>query len=176
MWLCTCAAGSLQWKIYLLNCVLLSPMLNLICIPEAHNGWTVGGRGRRLRRRNEGKVLYREAGSGFRIYHISFVLRIVLSQVIIIHCGMVNWPELFYRLLYSIQNQCVFKWFPSKFMRIGVSGWLNQLSICLQLRSWSQGPEIEPHIGLLTHRGACFSLSLCCFPCLCALILSLSVK
>ena len=31
----------------------------------------------------------------------------------------------------------------------GVSRWLSQLSICLQLRSWFQGPGMEPCIRLL---------------------------
>ena len=33
---------------------------------------------------------------------------------------------------------------------LGVSWWLSQLIVCLQLRSRSQRSEIEPHIGLLS--------------------------
>ena len=40
--------------------------------------------------------------------------------------------------------------------------WMAQwLSICLQLRSWSQGPGIKPHVGPPAQWGACFSHSLC---------------
>ena len=38
--------------------------------------------------------------------------------------------------------------------------WLNQLSICLQLRLQSQGPGIKPHMGLPAQQGVCFPLSL----------------
>ena len=31
---------------------------------------------------------------------------------------------------------------------LGAPGWLSQLGICLQLRSWSQGPGMKPHIRL----------------------------
>ena len=37
--------------------------------------------------------------------------------------------------------------------------WLSQLSICLWVRSGSQGPGIEPHVGLSAQQGAYFSLS-----------------
>ena len=50
-------------------------------------------------------------------------------------------------------------------------GWLSGLSLCLRLRSWSQGPGMEPRIGLSAQRGVCFSLSLC-LP-LCLLVISL---
>ena len=55
----------------------------------------------------------------------------------------------------------------------GVPGWLSWLSICLQLRSWSQYPGIKPHIGLSAQWRACFSFSPC-LP-LCLLVLSLSL-
>ena len=46
--------------------------------------------------------------------------------------------------------------------------WVAQLfSVCLWLRSWSQGPGMEPRIRLPAQRTACFSLS--CSPCLCSL-------
>ena len=45
-------------------------------------------------------------------------------------------------------------------MRKGAPGWLNQLSVCLHPRSWSQGPGIEPCIRLPAQRGVHFSLSL----------------
>ena len=38
-------------------------------------------------------------------------------------------------------------------------GWLSQLSICLWLGSWSQGPGIESRIGLPAQQEACFPLS-----------------
>ena len=58
----------------------------------------------------------------------------------------------------------------------GVPGWLSQLSLCLWLRSQSRGPGIKPHIGLPAQWGICFSLSLCPFPYLCSLCLSISLK
>ena len=45
--------------------------------------------------------------------------------------------------------------------------WLHPLSICLGLRSWSQGPGIKPHIGLPAQQGVCLSLSLFPTPCSC---------
>ena len=56
--------------------------------------------------------------------------------------------------------QCMFsvksgKWAP---------GWLSQLSVCFQLRSWSQHPGIEPHVGLPDYQEVCFSLTLCPSP------------
>ena len=47
---------------------------------------------------------------------------------------------------------------------IRVPGWLSQLNICLQLRSWSRGPGIEPCIGIPAQEGVCFYLSLCLSP------------
>lgn len=32
---------------------------------------------------------------------------------------------------------------------IGTPGWLNELTICLCLKSRSWGPRLEPHVGLL---------------------------
>ena len=55
----------------------------------------------------------------------------------------------------------------------GAPGCLRCLSICLQLRSWSLGPEIKPLVRFLAERGVCFSLSLSPLPMLC---LSLSLK
>ena len=54
-------------------------------------------------------------------------------------------------------------------------GWLCQLSVCLQLRSWSPDPGIKPCVGLHAQRGVCFSLSLCPFSHLCSLPLSCSL-
>ena len=56
----------------------------------------------------------------------------------------------------------------------GVPGWLSRLGIFLRLKSWSQGPGIEPCIRLAAQRGICYSLSLC-LPLL-LLVLSLSNK
>ena len=42
----------------------------------------------------------------------------------------------------------------------GAPGWLRRLSICLQLRSWSQGPGMAPCIRLPAQRGLCFFLCL----------------
>ena len=39
---------------------------------------------------------------------------------------------------------------------LGVPRWLSQLSICLQFRSWSQGPGNEPRIRLPTQQGVYF--------------------
>ncbi len=50
----------------------------------------------------------------------------------------------------------------------GAPEWLSWLSVCLQLRSWSRGPGIEPHVRLPAQWGVCFSLLLS----LCALSLS----
>ena len=36
--------------------------------------------------------------------------------------------------------------------------------------------DLEPCVGLPADQGVCFSLSLCCSPCLCSLSLSLSKK
>ena len=58
----------------------------------------------------------------------------------------------------------------------GAPGWLSQLSICLQLRSLSQGPGIEPCLRLPAQRAVCFSLSLCLPLCLLVPSLSLSSK
>ena len=63
--------------------------------------------------------------------------------------------------------------FVKKIERKGVPGWLSQLSACLLLRSWSQGPGMETWVGLPAQRGVCFFLSLC--PSLC-FIFSLSNK
>ena len=67
----------------------------------------------------------------------------------------------------------------SKNSKTGVPGWLSKISLCLQLRSWSRGPGIEPHSWVSAQRGACFSLSLCCSspsPSAWLCSLSLSVK
>ena len=58
---------------------------------------------------------------------------------------------------------------------IGTPGWLSRLSVCLWLRSWSQGPGIKPHIRLPA-RWACFCLSLCLLLPLLVLSCSLSDK
>lgn len=39
----------------------------------------------------------------------------------------------------------------------GAPGWLSPLSICLQIRSWSRRPGIQPCVGLPAQQGACFS-------------------
>ena len=50
------------------------------------------------------------------------------------------------------------------FWKNGVPGWLSRWSVCLQLRSWSQGPGIEPHImGLPAQWGVCLCHSPCLF-------------
>ena len=41
---------------------------------------------------------------------------------------------------------------------LGVHRWPSQLSICLWLRSWSQGPGIELHIGLHGQQTVCLYL------------------
>ena len=58
--------------------------------------------------------------------------------------------------------------FGKKEIMFGTPGWLSRISVCLWLRSWSQGAGIESGIGLPTQQGVCFSL--CCS---CACLLSL---
>ena len=67
---------------------------------------------------------------------------------------------------------------------VGASGWHSQLCInsWFQLRSWTQGPEIEPHIGLCAQHGISLGFSLLLsllnpstLACLLALSLSLIV-
>ena len=43
----------------------------------------------------------------------------------------------------------------------GVPGWLSQLNVQLLIsaRSWSQGPEIQPQVGLHAGPGACLRFS-----------------
>ena len=36
---------------------------------------------------------------------------------------------------------------------LGAPGWCSQLSICLGLKSWSQDPGMEPHIGIPAQQG-----------------------
>ena len=67
--------------------------------------------------------------------------------------------------------------FLNKMTICWVSGWLSWLSVCLQFRSWSQGPGIKSHIRLPAQWGACVSLSLFLSPLLmCSLVLSLSLS
>ena len=47
-------------------------------------------------------------------------------------------------------------WSLLKILSLRAPGWLSGLSLYLQLRSWSQGPGIKPHIGLSVQQGACF--------------------
>ena len=54
----------------------------------------------------------------------------------------------------------------------GAPGWLSHLGVCLQLRSWSQGPGNEPLIGFPAQWRVCFSL--CPSPHSCSLSLCLS--
>ena len=56
----------------------------------------------------------------------------------------------------TFTNLHFFKW---KICMVGAPGWLSRLSICIQLRSWSQGSGMEPHIRF-PEQGACFSLSI----------------
>lgn len=57
-----------------------------------------------------------------------------------------------------VRKHMIGLWFKRSFQ--GALGWLSRLSISLQLRLWSPGPGIKPHIGLPAQQGACFSLSL----------------
>ena len=54
----------------------------------------------------------------------------------------------------------------------GAPGWLSQSSVCLWLRSWSQGPGTKPHVQLPTQQVSAFPH----VPCLCSLFLFLSLK
>jgi len=58
-----------------------------------------------------------------------------------------------------------------------LGAWVAQsLRVCLQLRSWSQGPGIKPHIGLPAQRGVCLSLCRSCSLCSCVLSLNKKTK
>ena len=61
-----------------------------------------------------------------------------------------------------------------KILDVGAPGWLSQLSVRLQLGSWSWGSWFKPCIRLCAEHGACLvfsvSVSLCPFPaCMCSL-------
>ena len=88
-------------------------------------------------------------------------------------CNNVGSPKLnltfmsiFYKDVKTIQ------WRKKLLLRYGTRGaWVvSRLSVRLWLRSWSQGPGIEPHIKLPAQQWGCFSL--CCSNCLCPLSLS----
>ena len=65
----------------------------------------------------------------------------------------------------------------TKIDEAGGPGGLSELSICLQLRSWSQGPQIESHIGFpVQWESAPPSPSAFHSPCLCSVTLSLINK
>ena len=59
---------------------------------------------------------------------------------------------------------------------MGLPGWLSWLNICLQFRSWTQGPGIKPHVGLLAQQGVSPSAPSAPPLCSCSFSLSLSVK
>ena len=51
------------------------------------------------------------------------------------------------------------RWRPelkSRVGHLGAPGWLSGLSLCLRLGSWSQGPGIEPRVGLSARLSAYF--------------------
>ena len=58
---------------------------------------------------------------------------------------------------------------PSKTVCPRAPEQLSWLSLCLQCRSWSQGPWVNPCFGIPTQWRACFSLSLCPSLCSCSL-------
>ena len=70
------------------------------------------------------------------------------------HCEYIIENNLEYRNPQSLWMNFDFLCDILKRAYLGVSGWLSRLSICLPLRSCSQGPGIEPHIGLLNKKPA----------------------
>ena len=70
------------------------------------------------------------------------------------------------------RNNQIEDWYEFNQEVEGAARWLSWLSLCLWLRSWSQGPGIEPFVGLPAQQRACFSL----FPLVLALLLSLSLS
>ena len=54
----------------------------------------------------------------------------------------------------SLMNKYSLKQLLVENFYVGAPGWLSWLSIFLQLRSWSRGPGIEPHVGLPAEEGA----------------------
>ena len=72
----------------------------------------------------------------------------------------------------NILSKILSKQIEEKVNELGALGWLSRLSLCLRLRSWSQGPGIETCIRLSALWGACFLLSLSA--CLSAYFWSLS--
>ena len=64
---------------------------------------------------------------------------------------IIDGPELCWKLLglclrTFLHNWWFFYWLKNDSV-CGVAGWLSRLSICLQLRSWTQGPGTEPLLG-----------------------------
>ena len=58
---------------------------------------------------------------------------------------------------------------------LGAPGWLSQLSVCFWLRSWSQGPGMEPQLGnLCSAGGLLLPLPLPLSPCSCLCMCSFS--
>lgn len=61
-------------------------------------------------------------------------------------------------LLSMIVSQCDMGYISECKTVLEAPEWLRRLSICIQLKSWSQGTETESHIRLPVLRGVCFSL------------------
>ena len=78
------------------------------------------------------------------------------------------------------RRRTIFSWKKCWFLSLttlkskgnGAPGYLSQLSVCFQLRSWSQSPGIEPWVGPPAQWGVCFSL----YPLPAIRALSLSLK
>lgn len=79
-----------------------------------------------------------------------------------------EWKALIRRIIHNFRKQCQ----SLRNIDMGAPGWLSQLTVCLQLMTWSQGRRMKPHIRLPAQQGVCLSLSLC--PSLCSGALSFS--
>ena len=67
---------------------------------------------------------------------------------------LLHWALQFFKQ-FPVWNALLFK-----IPRVGEPGWLSRLSASwFQLRSWSQGHEIEPHVRLCARRRACLRFS-----------------
>ena len=71
--------------------------------------------------------------------------------------------EKFVSLFHIVTHKKAPKYFNTLKTSLGVPGWLRWLNVCLQLKSSSQGPGMEPSVRLPAQWDVCFSLSLCVF-------------
>ena len=71
------------------------------------------------------------------------------------HAFMSQWYSPFQEKHMSFLNEN-----KSKEYILGAPGWLRQLNICLQHRSWSRGPGMESCVRLPAQQRVCFSFFL----------------